>query len=98
MPTYISLLHFTQQAVEKIKDSPASLDRAKEAIKMAGGEMKAYYLTLGQYDAVVIAEAPSDEAYASMLLATARTGTIRTETLRAFTEEEYRKIVAGIPS
>jgi uncharacterized protein with GYD domain len=97
MPTYISLVQFTQQGVEKIKDSPASLDRAKEAIKMAGGEMKAYYLTMGQYDAVVIAEAPSDEVYTSMLLATARTGAIRTETLRAFTEEEYRKIVAGIP-
>jgi uncharacterized protein with GYD domain len=97
MPTYISLLHFTQQGVEKIKESPMRLDRAKAAIKAAGGEMKAYYLTLGQYDAMVIAEAPSDEAYASMLLATAATGTLRTETLRAFTEEEYRKIVAGIP-
>jgi uncharacterized protein with GYD domain len=97
MPTYISLVQFTQQGIEKIKDSPASLDRAKQAIKMAGGEMKAYYLTMGEYDAVVIVEAPNDETYASMLLATATTGSIRTETLRAFTEEEYRKIVAGIP-
>jgi len=98
MATYITLLRFTQQGVENIKESPARLDRAKEAIKAAGGEMKAYYLTLGQYDAIVIGEAPSDEAYTSMLLATAATGTIRTETLRAFTEEEYRQIVASIPS
>lgn len=97
MPTYISLVNFTQQGAEKIKESPARLERARAGIKAAGGEMKAYYLTMGQYDAVVIAEAPSDEAYASMLLATAATGTIRTETLRAFTEDEYRKIVAALP-
>jgi uncharacterized protein with GYD domain len=97
MPTYISLLKFTQQGVEKIKESPARLDRAKAAIKAAGGEMKAFYLTMGQYDAMVIIEAASDEAYATTILAIGAAGAIRTETLRAFTEEEYRKIVAAVP-
>jgi uncharacterized protein with GYD domain len=97
MPTYISLLRFTQQGVEKIKESPARLERAKAAAKATGGELKAFYLTMGQYDAVVIAEAPSDEAYATTMLATGAAGAVRTETLRAFTEEEYRKIVATMP-
>jgi uncharacterized protein with GYD domain len=97
MPTYISLLRFTQQGVDKIKESPARLDRAKAAIKAAGGELKAFYLTMGQYDAVVIGEAPSDEAYASTMLAIGAAGAVRTETLRAFTEAEYRKIVATVP-
>lgn len=96
MATYISLLRFTQQGVEKIADSPARLDRAKAAIKAAGGELKAFYLTMGQYDAVVIGEAPSDQAYASTMLAIGAAGAVRTETLRAFTEEEYRKIVATV--
>ena len=97
MPTYISLLHFTQQGIEKIKESPARLDRAKAAAKAAGGEIKAYYLTMGQYDAVVIAEAPSDEAYSKTMLSIGAVGAIRSETLRAFTEEEYRKIIAALP-
>jgi len=59
--------------------------------------MKAFYLTLGQYDAVAISEGPSDEAYATTMLALAAAGTVRSETLRAFTEEEYRKIIAAIP-
>jgi uncharacterized protein with GYD domain len=97
MPTYISLLHFTQQGIEKIKESPARLDKAKAAVKAAGGEIKAYYLTMGQYDAVVISEAPSDEAYSKHILAIGAAGAVRTETLRAFTEPEYRKIIADLP-
>jgi uncharacterized protein with GYD domain len=97
MPTYITLLSFTQQGVEKIKDGPARLDRAKAAVKATGGELKAFYLTMGRFDAVAISEGPSDEAYATTMLALASAGAIRTETLRAFTEEEYRKIIAALP-
>jgi uncharacterized protein with GYD domain len=97
MPIYVTLLQFTQQGIEKIKDSPARLDRAKAAIKASGGEMKAFYLTMGRYDALVISEAPSDEAYATTILAIGAAGAVRTETLRAFTEEEYRKIIAAMP-
>jgi uncharacterized protein with GYD domain len=97
MPTFITLLSFTQQGVEKIKEGPTRLERAKTAIKASGGEMKGFYLTLGQYDAVVISEGPSDEAYATTMLALAAAGAVRSQTLRAFTEEEYRKIIAAIP-
>ena len=95
MPTYITLLKFTQQGIEKIKESPARLEKAKAAVKAAGGEMKAFYLTMGAYDAVAISEAPSNEAYAKTMLAIASAGAVRTETLCAFPEAEYRDIVSG---
>lgn len=95
MPTYITLLQFTQQGIEKIKESPARLDKAKAAVKAAGGEIKAFYLTMGRFDGVVISEAPSNEAYAKTMVAIASAGAVRTETLCAFQEAEYRKIVAG---
>ena len=97
MPTYIMLLNYTQQGMEKIKESPSRLDAAKQAAQRLGGELKAYYLTMGQYDAVVIAEAPNDEVVARFLLSIGAQGNVRTETLRAFTEDEYRKIIAGLP-
>jgi uncharacterized protein with GYD domain len=95
MPTYITLLRFTQQGIETIKESPARLEKAKAAIKAAGGELKAFYLTMGGYDAVVISDAPSNEAYARTMLSIAAGGNVRTETLCAFTEAEYRKIVSA---
>ena len=64
MPTYISLLRYTQQGITAIKQGPTRLDAAKQAYKKAGGELKTFYLTIGQYDAVAIAELPDDTALA----------------------------------
>ena len=97
MPTYITLISYTQEGIANMKDSPDRLEKAKQAIKAAGGEMKAFYLTMGHYDAVSISEAPDDESYARIILTLAGAGAIRTQTLRAFTEEEYKRIVAGLP-
>ena len=60
-------------------------------------ELKAFHLVSGQYDAVVISEAPNFETVARLSLATGAGGNIRTESMRAFTEEEYRKIIATLP-
>src|ERR1700687_4724759 len=97
MPHYVSLLHLTHKGVENIKDSPKRIDAAKKAIESVGGKLKSFYFTMGQYDAVTIAEFPSDEAASRLALASAAQGNVRTETLRAFTEEEYRKIIASLP-
>jgi uncharacterized protein with GYD domain len=93
MPTYITLLRYTQQGIEKIKNSPTRLEAAKQSVRALGGQLKAFYLVMGQYDAVVISEAPDDETATRFALATAARGYVRTETLRAYTEEEYRKII-----
>jgi uncharacterized protein with GYD domain len=97
MPTYIALLNYTQQGMQKIKESPARLDAAKKAFKAVGAELKQWYLVMGRYDAVVITEAPNDETVAKLALAIGSLGALRTETLRAFTEDEYRKIIAALP-
>lgn len=97
MPTYITLIRFTQKGIETIKEGPARLDAAKQTFRAMGAEVKAFYLTMGQYDAVVIADAPNDETRAKLALTIGAMGYSRTETLRAFTEDEYRKIIAALP-
>jgi uncharacterized protein with GYD domain len=97
MPTYISMLRYTQQGISSAKNAPARIDAAKEAYKKAGGDLKAIYLTMGQYDLVVIAEMPNDETVARTALALGMQGNIRSETMRAFTETEFRKIAGSLP-
>lgn len=97
MPTYVSLLNYTHQGIQNIKDSPKRLDAAKKLLKGMGGELKEFYLTMGAYDIVVVAEAPSDEVMARFALAVGSAGNVRTTTLKAFTEAEYRKIIQGLP-
>jgi uncharacterized protein with GYD domain len=97
MATYIVLLHYTPQGMQKIKESPARLDAAKKLFKSMGAELKQWFLVMGRYDAVVIAEGPDDETVAKLALTVGSLGAIQTETLRAFTEDEYRKIIAALP-
>jgi uncharacterized protein with GYD domain len=97
MPTYITLLKWTHQGITTIKDAPARLDAGKEMLKTFGSELKAFYLTMGAYDVVAISEAPDDMAAAKVALAVGSQGNVSTETLRAFTEDEYREIVAALP-
>ncbi len=97
MATYITLVRFTQKGIEEIKEGPARLDAAKQAFKAMGAELKEFYLTMGQYDAIAIGEVPDDETVAKLALSIGSKGGSRGETLRAFTEEEYRKIVSALP-
>jgi uncharacterized protein with GYD domain len=96
MPHYISLFRYTQKGVESLKEGPARLDAAKKALEAAGGKLLGFYLTLGRYDAVAIAEFPDDATAAKVVLGGAMQGSVRSETLRAFTEGEYRRIIASI--
>ena len=97
MPTYISLLRYTEQGIKTIKESPARLDAARGLFKKLGAELKSFYLVTGQFDAIAIAEAPDDTVMAKIMLTIGSNGNIRTETTRAFTEEEYRKVIGALP-
>ena len=96
MPTYVVLNNWTDQGIRTIKESPRRLDATKKAIEAAGGKMLGFYLTMGKYDSVLIVEAPSDEVAATLALRAGSQGSIRTETLKAFSEAEYRRIIAKI--
>jgi uncharacterized protein with GYD domain len=97
MATYISLIQYTQQGLAAIKESPKRLDAARKAFEQAGAKIKEFYLVMGKYDIVIIAEAPNDEAITKTSLMLASKGNIRTRTSRAFTEPEYRKLIDSLP-
>jgi uncharacterized protein with GYD domain len=96
MGHYVTLIRYTQQGAAKIKESPARLDAAKKAAEAAGGKIHAWYLTMGKYDAVLITEFPNDAASAKFMLSTGSMGNVTTQTMKAFTEAEYRKLVASL--
>ncbi len=97
MPTYISFASYTDQGIRNVKDSPKRLDAAKDLVKNLGGELKQFYLTMGAYDIVIVLDLPGDDAAATFALSLCSFGNVRTTTLKAFTEAEYRDIVASLP-
>jgi uncharacterized protein with GYD domain len=96
MPNYIALLKWTQQGIENVKDSPGRLDAGRKAFKKSGVKIKDTYLTMGRYDLVCIIDAPDDETAARAMLTLGSQGNVQSETLKAFTEAEYRKIVGSL--
>jgi uncharacterized protein with GYD domain len=97
MPAYVSLINFTEQGVRNVKDTVNRARAAAEAAQAAGGRFIGIWWTLGQYDAVLVAEMPDDQTMMRMLLATGLQGNVRTTTLQAYSEQEMEQIVGGLP-
>jgi uncharacterized protein with GYD domain len=97
MATYLLLGNYTPQGMDKIRGAPARIDTAREVIDNSGGKLLSWYVTMGQYDFASLIEAPSDEIMARLALAMSSHGNIRTQTLRAFNEQEFRDIINTLP-
>ena len=97
MPTFVTLASWTDQGIKEVKESPARLDAFKQAAESLGCEVKDFYLVTGDYDMVVVTEAPDGETAVKLSLATGSKGSVRTKTLRAFTEDQNREIIASLP-
>lgn len=97
MAKYISLVEYTAKGIENVKESPSRLDAFKQLCESMGARVDAFYLTMGRYDMMVIVDAPNPETVTKIILATASRGAVRTETLPALTEEEYRKVISELP-
>ena len=97
MPSYILLARFTQQGVERNEDGPARIEAARKILENLGGRLQSIYLTMGRYDSVAIIDAPDDEAATKFSIAVSAQGNVKIESLRAFDETEYAKIVSSLP-
>jgi uncharacterized protein with GYD domain len=97
MPTYIALLKWTPQGLQDVKESPSRLDAARKSLESVGVKMKDFYMVTGRYDMIAICDAPDEGAVARALLSVTSRAGITSETCRAFTEEEYRQIIGGLP-
>ncbi len=96
MGTYIMLFRFTEQGIRNVTESPARVAAAKQAFAAMGAKVKEFYSVMGKYDTVFILEAPDDETVAKAAFTIGSLGNVRTETLRAFTEAEYKKLIADL--
>ena len=96
MTTYVMLASWTERGINEVKDAPRRLDAAKRLLKDRGGEMKSFYLTMGDVDMVAIYEASDDAVAARFSLQLGQLGSVRTRTLKAFPEAAYREIVASL--
>ncbi len=96
MAIYIVLVNFTEQGVRNIKDTIKRGDGIRDMAKKFGVTAKEYYWTLGSYDVIDIFDAPDDASMAAFLAAFGAMGNARTQTLRAFSQDEMKGILAKL--
>lgn len=97
MPTYITLVRWTDQGIRNVKESANRYDDFKKMAEKLGCTPKAIYMVTGRYDLVLLMEGPDDITASKLSLAAGAGGNVRTETLRAYPEDEYRKIIKELP-
>jgi uncharacterized protein with GYD domain len=96
MPTYISLMTYTDKGIHAVRESPRRLDAAKAMLEEMGGTFRDFFMTSGQYDLVLIYEAPDDAISARFQLLLGAQGNVRTVTMKAFSEAAYREIISSL--
>ncbi len=96
MPTFISLFSWTEPGVHDVKNTAKRAGDFRSSIKAGGGSVKNIYWTMGRHDGVIIFEAPDDATAAAVMMGGCAKGNVRTETLRAFTEDEIQGVLDKI--
>ncbi len=97
MPTYITLMKFTEQGAKDLKGAPRRMESVIKAWELTGGKLLGAYFVMGEYDYVAITESPNDEAAVSASLAVCSREHVKTTTLRAFPITEFAKLVESLP-
>ncbi len=96
MATYVVLANLTDQGARTMQDLGRRIENARETFLAHGAEMKHLFFSMGEYDYVVIAEAPDDETITRVSLAVSSQGNVRTNSFRVFTEQEALKLAEGL--
>jgi uncharacterized protein with GYD domain len=93
MPIYVQLMKWTEQGRKNAETLPERVDAVSKRVEDMGVKVLGHYVTMGQYDQIVISEAPDDETVAKITLMVAGRGNVATETVRAFTIDEVRSLL-----
>jgi uncharacterized protein with GYD domain len=96
MATYVVLANWTDQGIRNAKETTKRVDAFKASAKKVGVTVKDCYWTLGQYDCVLVLEAPDEESATTLGLSVGLLGNVRTQTLRAFSAEEMGRILSKV--
>ena len=96
MPTFITTIKFTQQGMKGIGETTKRATAFKSAARKLGVRVKDIYWTLGDYDGLLVLEAPDDETATTALIHLGATGNVHTTTVRAFTAAEMDKILTKL--
>ena len=97
MPSYVTLLKWTDQGIRDVKDTVTRSRQLTATLEKVGGKAIAIYYTQGRYDMITVGEVPNEETAMAFAVTMGKSGNVRTETLRAFSLNEMEGILKKVP-
>jgi len=97
MAGYIILGKWSEKGAAEVKNSPERMKQARAAAEKLGGKVVGMWVTMGRYDGVIVLDMPSEQTATLFALGVARQGAATTQTMRAFSEDEFAQLVAKLP-
>ena len=98
MPTYIVLAQFTDQGLRNLREFPQRAQENMQRAQSGGITVRGAYVTEGEYDQVIIFDAPDEETGLTAILGLIGQGNVRTRTLRAHTADEISRALSRLPT
>jgi uncharacterized protein with GYD domain len=95
LATYVSLIRFTEQGAKNIRDTRKRAAAFRDAAKQAGVNVRDVYWTLGAYDGLLVLDAPDEQTVTRVMTDLGALGNVRTQTMRAFDENEIGGVLEG---
>jgi uncharacterized protein with GYD domain len=97
MATFITTIKFTDQGLKSISQTTKRASSFKSASKKLGVKVAGQYWTLGDFDGLLVYEAPDDETATAAMLHLGSLDNVHTSTVRAFSATEMDKVLAKLP-
>jgi uncharacterized protein with GYD domain len=94
MPTYVSLINWTDQGIKNFRETTKRAEDFTKLVEAGGGKVRELVWTVGEYDLVSVVEFPDEESGVTALLQVGSAGNIRSNTMRAFSAREMEGIIA----
>jgi uncharacterized protein with GYD domain len=99
METYCVLANFGGKTVSSQEEGKEAEQTFVKAIESLGGKLVANFVLLGRYDALFLIQVPDAKAIVALMHGAKHIQPgIRTETMRAFTSEEYEEVIQNVQS
>jgi len=96
MSTYVALANWTPEGMRAIGNATDRLDAVKKLMAEMDCHYQSIHMTMGEYDLVLIYDAPDDAVAARLTLQIGKQGFVRSKTLKAFPEQAFREIVKSL--
>jgi uncharacterized protein with GYD domain len=98
MENFMATVAFTEQGIKTIRETTRRAASFKNIAKKMGVKVTGVYWCLGNFDGVLLFEAPDLEAATTAMLHLSSLGNVKTQTTPLLAAAEMEKILSTMPA